>query len=320
MVNYLPKEMKACKESLQINILGKLQSEVIELLRATAAGKKFNDLVPRSAVPNAKLAAPLLDPTKPGSSYPKSPSATRLSTPCKRQQQSGQYNKLGGCGKSGGYRDSSGNIGGPGLTMQEPEKSMTSLLEQLKKLTSTGGMQVQAESLESVYTCSLMCQDSCCRGSDFLIDSGAKVHIVNHQSFLFNLVVYQPPILLSLATSDANRGIVASGGVCIMSPLGVPLWLHNVQCVLAATTNLVLVSAAISDGAKMVTGDTGAINHVVGPNQWNCPVRDVDGLYVLHGVLLLYLLLLWPEPLLPILWDPSSFPMTVCGETVGTNG
>jgi hypothetical protein len=129
-----------------------------------------------------------------------------------------------------------------------------------------------------------MCQEGNCKGSDFLIDSGANVHIVNSQSLLFKPVVYQPLRSLSLVTSDANGALVASGDVCLMSPLGVPLWLHNVQCVIAATTNLISVSAAISYGVEMVTIETGAISQLLGPNRWECPVKDVDGLYVLHGV------------------------------------
>jgi hypothetical protein len=60
--------------------------------------------------------------------------------------------------------------------------------------------------------------------------------------------------------------------------------LHNVQCVPAATTNLVSVLAAISDGVRVVTRSTGAICKLVGPNQWDCLVKDIDGMYVLHGV------------------------------------
>jgi hypothetical protein len=58
LVNCLPKELEPCKEALQINILGKSQSEIIELFRASAAGRKFNDMVPRtSAAPTAKPAS-----------------------------------------------------------------------------------------------------------------------------------------------------------------------------------------------------------------------------------------------------------------------
>jgi hypothetical protein len=98
MVICLPKEMEACKESLQTNILGKSKSEIIELFRAAAAGKRFNDLVLKSAAPTAKMVAQAPDAVK-------SPASSRPSTPSRRQQQPSQGSKSGG-GKPG--RDSSG--------------------------------------------------------------------------------------------------------------------------------------------------------------------------------------------------------------------
>jgi hypothetical protein len=141
--------------------------------------------VPRVAAHTAKLATPVPEPPKSSGSLSKSPAGSRPSTPSRRQQQHGQGNKSGGV--KSGYSDSSGNNGGSGLSKQDLEKSMVSLLAHLRKLTGPRGMsdptcpQSPSEP-EPVYTCSLMCQYSHCKQSDFLIGSGANVHIVNCQS------------------------------------------------------------------------------------------------------------------------------------------
>jgi hypothetical protein len=98
------------------------------------------------------------------------------------------------------------------------------------------------------------------------VDSGANVHIVHDQSLLHNPVHYQPPRSLNLATSDARGGIVACGDVCLISHSGIPLWIHNGQCVPAATTKLLSVSAAIVD------------HQLVGGDSWEGPIREADGL------------------------------------------
>jgi hypothetical protein len=72
---------------------------------------------------------------------------------------------------------------------------------------------------------------------DWLIDSGASVHLVNDISLLQNTTVYAEPRALQLATSGAKGGIVAAGSVCLLSSEGRPVWLHNVQCVPEASTN-----------------------------------------------------------------------------------
>jgi hypothetical protein len=85
IVMCLPKEMEACKESLQTNILGKSQTEIIELFTAIAAGRKFNDMVPTVPVPTAKVTAVPSASSKPQLvSQPKPPSSIRPRTPNRR--------------------------------------------------------------------------------------------------------------------------------------------------------------------------------------------------------------------------------------------
>jgi len=119
---------------------------------------------------------------------------------------------------------------------------------------------------------------------EWLIDSGASVHLVNDVSILQNVTVFSDPRPLQLATEGAKGGIIASGSVCLLSQEGKPVWLHNVQCVPEASTNLLSVSAGIRDGRIFAVKDSGAYVKVEGPNDWTCRVQEVHGLYSLKGV------------------------------------
>ena len=90
--------------------------------------------------------------------------------------------------------------------------------------------------------------------------------------------------MLQLATSEAQGHIVASGSVCLLNNEGKALWLHNVQCVPHASTNLVSVSSAIRDGAMFVTRENGSYSHLTAPNGWECSITEQFGLYVLKGI------------------------------------
>jgi hypothetical protein len=95
-----------------------------------------------------------------------------------------------------------------------------------------------------------------------------------------------------------------------MSPSGIPFWIHNVQCVPDATTNLLSVSAAIADGLRMVSSDTGAFQQLVGSDSWDCPVREADGLYLLSGVV--------PIPAMPSLNVARAFKVS-CSDQLPHN-
>jgi hypothetical protein len=143
LVNCLPKEMEACKESLQTNIMGKSQSEIIELFRVVATGRRFNDMAPRTPAPTAKAANLAGDGAKSQGSQSKSPAVSRPGTPYRRQQQPSNGNRSGG-NKSGGSTDfSSGSRGGSALSRQDVERSLASLLSQLKRHTTMEVFQPQ---------------------------------------------------------------------------------------------------------------------------------------------------------------------------------
>jgi transposase InsO family protein len=118
----------------------------------------------------------------------------------------------------------------------------------------------------------------------WLLDSGASIHLVNNPQYLHNPVMYQSPKPLHLATSDAVGGIIAKGSVCLLDARGAQLWLHNVQCVPAATTNLISVSAAIRDGCQFRTDSKGAHVQMVGPAAWECDINMSKGLYYLQRI------------------------------------
>ena len=116
----------------------------------------------------------------------------------------------------------------------------------------------------------------------WLVDSGASVHLVNNMSLLHAPTVHAQPTPLQLATSDATGGIVATGSVCLFTQQCVPLWLHHVQCVPSATTNILSVSAALRDGAQFLTDEVGAFTAVSGPNSWRAAISAENGLYYVH--------------------------------------
>lgn len=87
-----------------------------------------------------------------------------------------------------------------------------------------------------------------------------------------------------LATSESRGHTVASGSVCLLNNEGKGLWLHNVQCVPQASTNLLSVSAAIRDGASFVPRENGSYSHLTAPNGWECSILKQFGLYVLKGI------------------------------------
>jgi hypothetical protein len=94
-------------------------------------------------------------------------------------------------------------------------------------------------------------KDTAGQSEEWLIDSGASVHIVNDYTLLQNPTVYSEPRPLQLATEGVQSAITATGSVCIINSEGKPLWLHNVQYVADANTNLISVSSGIRDGVNL---------------------------------------------------------------------
>ena len=120
--------------------------------------------------------------------------------------------------------------------------------------------------------------------TSWLIDSGASVHIVNDLSLLHNPVMHGQPLPLHLATSDAKGGIIASGSVCLVNARHEVFWLHNVQCVPSAHTNLISVTGAIQDGASFLTDTAGGYTAMKGPEGWCGDITRARGLFFLEFV------------------------------------
>lgn len=78
---------------------------------------------------------------------------------------------------------------------------------------------------------------------------------MNDVSLLLNMTVFSEPRGLQLATAGAKGGNVATGSVCVLNHDGRSTWLHNVQCVREASTNLLSVSAAILDGLSFAVNN-----------------------------------------------------------------
>lgn len=120
--------------------------------------------------------------------------------------------------------------------------------------------------------------------SSWLVDSGASVHLVNDLSLLHNPVLHAQPLPLHLATSDAKGGIIASGSVCLVNARQEVLWLHNVQCVPSAHSNLLSVTGAIQDGATFLTDHAGGYTALRGPNGWSEKISRSSGLFFVESV------------------------------------
>jgi hypothetical protein len=120
--------------------------------------------------------------------------------------------------------------------------------------------------------------------SSWLVDSGASVHLVNDLSLLHNPVMHAQPLPLHLATSDAKGGIIASGSVCLVNARQEVMWLHNVQCVPSAHSNLLSVTGAIQDGATFLTDTAGGYTALRGPDGWSGRISRSTGLFFLEVV------------------------------------
>ena len=100
------------------------------------------------------------------------------------------------------------------------------------------------------------------------------------------MTLYSEPRVLQLATSGAKGGIVATGSVCLLSSEGKPAWVHNVQCVPQASTNLFSISAVITDGFTFAVNDSGAYVRVEGIDGWHCGVHRITSYNVCYTKLL----------------------------------
>jgi len=258
IVDCLPLELAAGSSGLYALCVHRSREEVMEILRSHAYGLNFNDQVPRPAPKGLHVGMS----GKPGGSAaepPKSPKAP----PRMRCWECGEYGHVKAkCRKW----ETAGESTDPTIS-RPPEPTRR-----------TGDVPyVSLNVLQTLAGC-----PSC---EEWIVDTGATVHVVNDVSILQNPTLYSEPMPLQLATEGGKGGIVASGSVCLLNSEGKPLWLHNVQCVPDATVNLFSVNASERDGVELVTGHKGHYVGIMGPTDWECRVARESGLFVLKGIL-----------------------------------
>lgn len=251
IIDGLPAEFNFGKPALYAPCAGGSPDAILEILRAQANGIGFNDMRPRPEPKAAKTVVPPSESAEKGGRGRGRPRCWE-------------------CGKHG---------------------HISKDCPRWKKTESSGDEEARRPMLPSVK-CSSPCVthnvfSSCSESScteDWLIDSGASVHLVNDVSLLQNVTMYAEPRVLQLATAGSTGGIVATGSVCLLNGEGKPMWLHNVQCVPEASTNLLSVSAAIRDGLTFLANDSGAYVRVEGTDGWYCGVQETHGLYSMKSV------------------------------------
>ncbi len=251
IIDGLPAEFNHGKPSLYAPCAGANPDAILQILRAQASGIGFNDMRPRPEPKAAKSVAP------PPDSHDK-----------------------GGRGRGRPRCWECGQHGHISKDCPKWKKDDTVRRDDARKPELPP---VKSRSPCVTHNVFSTCNGSAC-SEDWLIDSGASVHLVNDVSLLQNVTVYSEPRVLQLATAGAKGGIVATGSVCLLNGEGKPMWLHNVQCVPEASTNLLSVSAAIRDGLTFLVNDQGAYVRVEGADGWYCGVQETHGLYNMRSV------------------------------------
>ena len=249
VVDCLPVELAGGSSGLYSQCVGKSRDEILAILRGHAFGLGFNDQIPRPA-PKANHVRP--DTPAAQSKSPRRSSRVRCWE----------------CGENGHVRAQCSKwTASNGPTAPAPSRPLQLVADRNSEpCVSLNVLQPLPGSPSS---------------EDWIIDTGATVHVVNDITLLQNQTVFAEPLPLQLATAGSKGGIVATGSVCILTPEGRPLWLHNVQCVPDATANLFSVNASERDGIDLIPGQKGHYVGVSGPGDWECRVVREGGLFVL---------------------------------------
>ncbi len=249
IIDGLPAEFNHGKSALYAPCANATPAGILQILRLQAHGINFNDMRPRPE-----------------------PKAARTTLPQDDQgERAGRGRGRPRCWECGKL----GHIGKDCPKKKKEEASDSG--EACKQRQSS----VKVDNPRVTHNVFSGCSDS---AESWLIDSGASVHLVNDVSLLQNMTLYSEPRVLQLATAGAKGGIIATGSVCLLNAEGKPAWVHNVQCVPEASTNLFSVSAGIKDGFTLAVNDNGAYVRVEGMDGWQCGVHEAHGLYVMHGV------------------------------------
>lgn len=255
LVNGLPAEFDGCKSSLLVTCMAQQFPGVLRTLVQVANSIRFNDQTPRPT-PRAAMARSLPNSNSGDGSRGRRPMDLSKVT-------------CWSCGDKGHLRKD--------CTKWEGNNRAAAAS------ATQHSTPEQCESGTSDWVSLNVFHARCAPSEEWIIDSGASVHVVNDAAWLHNPVVYSSPRTLNLATNDAHGEITAEGDVCLRNVSGQELWLHHVKCVPGASANLLSVSAGVRDGITFVPKDNGSYCAMVGPKEWECRVAEQHGLYVLTG-------------------------------------
>ena len=253
IVDGLPAEFGPGRASLYAPCAGDDPNNILRFLRLHAHGIRFNDMTPRPAPKAAKTTVPERNRTD------SNPEGKGRGRP--RCWQCGAFGHIA--------RDCTKWKDNPPAEPRKPQ-----LQQHSNPLLSM-----------PVVTHNIMHGSSGHeQGDEWIVDSGASVHLTNDMSLLQNVTVLAEPQTLQLATAGAHGAIVATGSICLLNHEGRSAWLHNVKCVPEASSNLLSVSAAVRDGFTFVPKPNGTYCRMEGMGDWTCNVSEKHGLYVLKGV------------------------------------
>jgi hypothetical protein len=216
VIDCLPLEFESSKTSLYTQVIGMTKSQMIKHLRIQAYALKFDDLSPRP-VPRAAPANP-----KPFQRTPMAAQDDRRTTvrcwecgdrghtrrDCKKwadevaaRRHSGPAASTSAPGTPSACKSSESSAGGSVAVNAVP-----------CPLHKESGGSVDARVALNIFEHTGMVE----RSEEWLIDSGASVHIVNDYTMLQNPTVYSEPRPLQLATEGVQSAITAMGSVCIV--------------------------------------------------------------------------------------------------------